>query len=227
MGSEFPTRFVLWRGVVWHATISAIASTKCSDFARLLSWDGTNFVVNRMDGTYGAIVFKSGIVIGAFFDVDSDFSPFKSGVQYDITRFFTGMPAHYWELAESSIFRFNRQNYRGEWVPIVTAAFWDRGEFLTATLPWREVLENGAHVIRVELIDSLDTAVEEWRDAYQLSSEQISLFRSLVERGVGRGGKIALTTSEVAVLEATSESPEAMADCRRAFEIIGIQFPAM
>ena len=34
------------------------------EFARFLSWDGTNYIINQCDGRYGAITFHEGMAVG-------------------------------------------------------------------------------------------------------------------------------------------------------------------
>ena len=51
-----------------------------------------------------------------------------------------------------------------EGTPCVTAAFWNEGESIRAVDPWEVVLAEGAQLIRIELMDNLDRAIDEWRE---------------------------------------------------------------
>jgi hypothetical protein len=219
-----PTKIILWRGVILHAIVNATMIAENSDFARFLSWDGKNYVLNGADGTYGAITFDGDVVVAVFFDVRSAYSPYRSCKEYDINRFLTGMPARHRRIAEECTLQYNRQNYQGALVPLVTAAFWNEGEYLTAAFPWEEVVKNGAHIIRVELIPDAESALQEWQDAYQMSAAQVSFARSLFERKMIQPNEvIELGQTEVEWLRSTAEGPEAMEHCDRAFATIGIR----
>jgi hypothetical protein len=136
------------------------------------------------------------------------------------------MPENLRALAEDQTLKFNRHQYQGKQVPILTAAFWSKGEHLDAAFPWREVLKNGAHIIKTELMENIEEALNEWQDAYQMSTDQIRFVRSLFERRTTETQKlIELPTSDVLFLEANSKNQQAMEESRRAFLAIGIWIP--
>ncbi len=221
--SNYPGTDTLRRGILLRSIVSAIAVARDPNFARYLSWDGKNYVLNNADGTYAAITIDGANVVGVFFDSQSPLSPYRSSEKYGIEVFFRGMPTPLRSIAENQTLRYNRQIYRGETVPIITAAFWSDGEFLTAAFPWQEVLQNGAYIIRVELSSDTNAALNEWQDSYQCSSEEIALARSLFERKMSDPLQpIVLSKQEVESLRRLSKTSEALADSLRALEPIGI-----
>lgn len=223
---EYPKTAVLWRGVILRAILHAIMISKELELAALLSWDGKNYVINNLDGTYGAITFDGGNVVGVFFDAQSRHNPFGSDEKYDMEQFLAGMPKVLRSLAEEQTLRYNRQTYQGKAVPLITAAFWSEGEYLTAAFPWQEVLSDGAHIISNELLDDTEAALREWQDAYQCSSEELALARSLFERNVANPSTpIVLSHSDLELLRKGSQDSGALTDSLNALEPTGIYAP--
>ena len=148
--SAYPRTETLRCGVLLSAIVNAVMVAKEPDLARFMSWDGKNYVLNNADGTYGAITFDGDDVVGVFFDSQSSRNPYLSDGSYDIDAYFRGMPSRLRLIAQSQTLRYNRQVYRGQTVPLITAAFWSDGEYLTAAFPWSDVFRNGAHIVRVE-----------------------------------------------------------------------------
>jgi len=224
--TERPRVDVLWRGVILKSTVNAVMIAKEPDFARFLSWDGKNYVLDKADGTYAAITFSDADIVGVFFDTKSSRNPYVANGNYDIDVFFLGMPPRLREIAESQTLRYNRQTYRGETVPMATAAFWSAGEFLTAAFPWPDVFRNGAHIVEVELLEDSAAALKEWQDSYQCSPEEITFARSLFDRRMSDPSRsVVLDASEVEWLQKLARDSEAFADCLNALEPLNILPP--
>jgi hypothetical protein len=193
------------------------------DLARFLSWDGKNYVLNNADGTYGAITFVGTDVVGVFFDSESSRNPYVSNGRYEIDAFFQGMPSQLRSIAETQTLRYNRQAYRGETVPMITAAFWSQGEYLTAAFPWPDVFRNGAHIVRVELLEDAESALQEWQDSYQCSPDELAFARSLFDRRMSDPSTpLVLSAPEIEWLQGLSKNSEALADCLSALEPLKI-----
>ncbi len=196
------------------------------DFARFLSWDGKNYVLNNADGTYGAITFVGAGVVGVFFDSESSRNPYVSNGRYDIDAYFRGMPSPLRSIAETRTLRYNRQVYRGETVPMVTAAFWSEGDYLTAAFPWPDVFRNGAHIVRVELLEDAEAALQEWQDSYQCSPDELAFACSLFyRRTADPSTPLVLSASEVEWLQGLAKDLKAFADCLNALEPLEILPP--
>lgn len=226
MSSQYPKKSTLWRGIILRAIVNATMTARSPHLASFLSWDGRNYVLNNGDGTYGAITYDNGTAVGVFFDVNSRFSPMRTGCEYNSACFFEGMSSRQRELAASETLQFNRQCYRGQWVSLVTAAFWDNEEYLTGAFCWNEVIDNGAHIVHVELMENVDDALEEWRDAYQMSDDQAAMVRSLFFRRIREiDTRIDLSEQEVGILKRLAEHSESIEESSRAFEAMGIQLP--
>jgi len=154
--------------------------------AALQAWDGPHYLLNDVSGTIATITFGESGVIGVFFDAKSARNPIASSGPYSTDRYLEGMPDDLMLLAKKHTLQFMLQEYQGKEVPVVTAALWSKEGELVAVEPWEDVLENGGHIIRLQLKDD-ETALGEWQDNYALSGEQVGLLRSLFQRKLDSG----------------------------------------
>ena len=224
-GAGYPRQFTVWRGAILHSIVNATMIAQNPGYARYLYWDNYNYVMNSMDGLYGTVAFENpeGSLVAVFFDAHSMYNPISHHYVYELDKFFCGMPAGVRTVLKDRALRYNRQFFQGEVTPLVTAAYWDDGEFLTAAYPWDAVMANGACIMSIELMDC-ELALDELRDAYQMSQGQVDFARSVFERKMDqRRERFELARSEIDWLVSTSSHPNAMEDCRRAFAAIGIQ----
>jgi hypothetical protein len=220
----FPEKQRLWRGALLGSVIHAIMVTRYPDLANEQSWDGMNYNVQDSMGSRGTVSFAGAHVVGAFFDAKSPRNPFRTGDAYDLERLLQGMPSPLRQVAEEEALQYVLQKYQGQAVPIVTAVFWDEGERLAAAEPWPRVYENGAHLLRNQLLET-EAALKAWRVAYDMSPEQVALALALFERKVkAPGEKFELEARQVELLKAWAQGDEELEASRESFEELGITF---
>jgi hypothetical protein len=225
--SEFPERGRLWPGAILGAIVHAIAVTQYPEISNEQSWDGDNYNVQDSMGSRGTISFSGDDLVGVFFDDDSPRNPFNSedDGDYDLEVFLEGMPDGLRQLARERALQYVLQDYEGAAQPIITAAFWSRGERLAAAEPWQEVFDNGAHLVRIQLMET-EEAFDEWQEQYELSDEQMALARSVFERKMADPtAPLKLEGRELELLTSWAESEEGMKECRESFGEIGISLP--
>lgn len=224
MKDESPKRSVVWPGSILGTIVNAIMTAENADFATSQQWDGKNYLLDGWDGRYGAVTFDEDSLVGVFFDAKSDRSPFRCGEDYDLERFFRGMPPSHRSLANLGALKYWHQWMGNKLIPCVTAVFWDEGEYLTASEPWELVLANGAELIRTQLLEDKQSALEAWRICYGMNSTQVDLAKSLFNRKMAAAKEtIELTLTEIQLLEASSTTLKSMEYCRDLFARIGIQ----
>jgi hypothetical protein len=226
---------IVWKGAVLGTIVKSIATAIHADFDSLQSWSENNYVVQGWDGRYGAVTFTGpqgvffhpdrSFLVGAFYSVESRWVPNAGEGQRDREPFFRGCPAPQREMAEKGALQFLLfELHPGG--PCVTTAFWNEGAVLTAADPWPIVLENGADLIRIQLIEDVEEALTEWQEDFGLSRKQIDLARAIYQRKLKASNEeITLTESECTFLASLSEEPDAMPACRRSFADIRIIVP--
>jgi hypothetical protein len=150
---------------------------------------------------------------------------FRRRSEIGVDQHFAGCPEYQKSIADAGA-RHLRLWFRDRVLHRITAALWDKDEFLTAAEPWGEVVANGARILETELIDDTDDAFSAWQETYQMSREEVKFVRALFERKMSRpGGLIYLEGSHVKWLESMSERSEALKTCKESLEAIGIIFP--
>jgi hypothetical protein len=221
----FPERQRLWEGAILGSLVHAIMAARYPELAHEQSWDGTNYNVQDSMGSRGTVSFSGQRVVGAFFDAKSPRNPFQSGGTYDVAKLARQMPAEHRRIAEAEAFQYLLQEYGGKTVPVVTAAFWNEGPQLTAGESWRHVYENGAHLVRRQLLD-LDAALIDWQQAYGMSAPQLGLARQLFELKLLKpNAPLTLGADESKIIQAEAEGPEGLEASRGSFSEIGIILP--
>src|SRR5262249_51623306 len=94
-------------------------------------------------------------------------------------------------------------------VCMITSGFWDEGDSLAAAEPWEDVLNNGASLIRDELIEEPKEAIAEWN--WGSATEKIAFVRKLYQRKIAQPETvIELTSAEVTFLESLFQDPKKM-----------------
>jgi hypothetical protein len=166
---------------------------------------------------------KDSCVVGAFYSVRGSRCPRAGEECHKSTEaVFRGCPEHHRRLAEAGALQFLLfESHPGG--PCATAAFWNAGDYLSAADPWQQVLENGADLIRLQLIPDAEEALAAWRVEYDLSAKLIDLARSIFRRKLDEPDKdIRLTASETAIVAALSTDPNAFQSSKVSFADIGI-----
>ena len=216
----FPTRRQLWDGVVLGTIAHSIWQASDEEFAPDQQWDGHNYGLNNEQGARGTITFAPEGVVGVFCDVRSVRNPWHSEVPYDPHTFLATAPGPLLAIAERETLQYQLFDFRGAVAPVITAAFWSQGERLTAAEPWSTVVVNGAHLLRIQLMET-ERAVGEWQENYEFSIAQVALLRTLFERRVAlRDLPIRLQSEELVVLKAAGDA--GIERSRSLLEAIGI-----
>ncbi|NJL33334.1 MAG: hypothetical protein HC893_05080 [Chloroflexaceae bacterium] len=177
----FPTRSQLWSGVVLSTIAHAIWVFADPTLSYEKSWDGKNYSVQNSMGARGTITFSDEKVVGVFFDENSPRNPFRLRSKYNLLDFFRGSHSELLDLAQNETLQYLLGEYNGELIPLITSAFWNEGEFLTAAEPWSDVILHGAHLIRTETLNTSD-ALTILQGDYEFSLPQVNLVQSLFDR---------------------------------------------
>ena len=221
----FPERKQIWPGAVLGSIVHAIIVSRYPNISNEQSWDGANYNVQDSMGSRGTIAFSGDNLVGVFFDERSPRNPFHSKKPYELNWFLKDIPASLHNLAYDEALQYVLQEYRGKIVPVITSAFWDDGENLTAVEPWEEVFANGAHLMRIQLLDT-GIALKEWKSLYEMSSSEVALARSLFERKIAEPSRsIKLEVSERNILSAGAKGVEGTQESRESFAEIDIILP--
>ena len=216
-------RSILWKGAVLGTIAHAISLIKFPALANEQTWEGKNYSVQNTMGSYGTITFATKNTVGAFFDNHSSRNPFSSKKTYDITEFFVSAPEDTINIAKSETLQYLLQDYNGSVEPIITTAFWSEDDFLTASEPWQFVIENGAHLIRIQTMP-IDDGILEWQHQYEFSQPHIMLMLVIFDKKLKHFDKtITLNNSEYKML--ISEGTKGIVESREAFEEFGIILP--
>jgi hypothetical protein len=223
---DSPEQHVLWPGAMLGAIAHAVFVCRHPNLSYEQSWDGDNYNVQDSAGSRGAVAFSQDKCVGAFFYEPSHRNPFRFQTQYDVTRFFSAMPEEFERLAYDEALQYLLQELNGSSVPVITSAFWTDGEsrFILAGEPWTDVFDNGALIMRNQLLEP-EFGLANWREEFQLTSSEESLVLSLFHRkSANPTQEIQLDVNESRLLESLADSPEGIEACRESLSEIRIIF---
>jgi hypothetical protein len=180
------------------------------------SWDDINYNVQDSSGTRGTITFHPNYLVGAF---RNDYSERDS---LDALDYFNDAPKEVNALAINETLQYLLDDIDGETVPVITSSFWGNKDGIYSKDNFEEFMENGGFLIERQVAD-IETAINEWKENYEMSESQINLLRSIFERKISNpDGEIVLTDREIKMIE--SNDVEGLSESRISFEELGIKW---
>lgn len=220
---DFPQRHQLWRGAILATIAHTISVTRNPTLAYELSWEGPNYSRQDSQGTRGTITFADDRLVGVFRDDASPRAPWNAGSRYSLAAMLAGMPDELVQLAQREALQYVLDEYDGVTEPIITAALWSDGDAITAAEPWADVVAHGAHLVRIEAMET-EAAMSEWQTEYEWSEAQTALLRRLFERKMALpGARMMLENTEYDQLVA--DGRDGLAESRELLAAIGIELP--
>ncbi len=187
-------------GAILRTIAHAIFVASNPTLAYEVSWDGPNYLRNNSMGTRGVVTIKNDALIGAFSDIHSSRSPFRFGEkEYDINMFFRGIEPSLFSMAQVETLSYLIEEYHQKVAPAVTSAFWSSGDYLVGAESWDTIFENGAHLIKTELLPT-HKAIPLIEEDYEFNAKQAGLLKSLFRRRMDSESPLTLTSDELQVL---------------------------
>lgn len=182
-------------------------------------WDGHNYRIRDGEGGEGVVAFADEAVVGVFCDTQSprDVSPEQG--EFDWQPSFAGAPPEVIDGALNGALRVMLDAHPGT----ITAAFWSEGASLAAAEPWQQVVANGAHVLRIQLLPPTK-AYAACQENFGLGDEQTALLGSLFERRMARA-KDFITVDPREYESLTLRGSTGIDKSRALLEAVGIRLP--
>ena len=172
----------LYEGCIQAAIAHAVAVGMYPELNYEHSWDGINYCMNDSQGCRAAITFHNEYIIAVFQDIK------KADWNIDALSFFDGASEEIIEIARNEALQYLLAEIDGIVKPVVTAAFWGTWDRLNSIQSFDDIIKNGGHIIRSQLLP-YNKAMIEWRDYYDLDSKQISLIQKLFTAKIDSCGK--------------------------------------
>ncbi len=171
------TRSRLWQGSV-IGTLAELVGGSGSE----QRWERMTYLLDNMSGWRGAIYFGESETIGAFFAADSSRNPFpQSGPEYEIASRFAGMPDFMWHTAYDNVLHYLNTTLKGETLPVITAAIWSEGDFMSGSESWSQMYWHGAALVDRQIMPP-SAALAAWKSHYTLTDKQITTIEKLFLR---------------------------------------------
>ncbi|WP_436970094.1 hypothetical protein [Lysinibacillus sphaericus] len=180
------------------------------------SWDDINYNVQDSSGARGTITFNPNYVVGAFRN------EFSEREYIDALDYFNGAPKEVNQLAVNETLQYLLDEIDGDTVPVITTAFWEGDVGTYSNDSFEDFIENGGFLIESQTKD-IETAINEWKEYYDMSDSQINLLYSIFERKISNpSGEIILMDSEIKMIQ--SDDEEGLNESRISFAELGIKW---
>ncbi|WP_336047143.1 hypothetical protein [Solibacillus ferritrahens] len=206
----------LWNGCILASVAHAIMVAQYPELSYEHSWDNGNYNVLDSSGGRGTITFTDKYVVGAFRNDNVTRNDIPTALD-----FFTGAPKDVLELAKNETLEYLlEEDEDGTTSPSITTSFWGDNNTIASIDNIVRIVQCGGYIIERQFME-YDTAVESWRDYYEMTNEQVKLLNSIYLRKLNNpNGKIILTKSEIKTIG--TENLEGMSESRTSFEEINI-----
>ncbi|MBG9796343.1 hypothetical protein O0555_08315 [Brevibacillus laterosporus] len=206
----------LWNGCILASVAHAIMVAHYPELSYEHSWDGKNYSVVDGSGGRGTITFNEKYVVGAFRNENINRTEFPTAMD-----FFTGAPHEILELAKNETLEYLlEEDEDGMSSPSITTAFWGDNDTITSIDNFVRLIQYGGYLLERQFMEH-ESAIESWRDYYEMTTEQVDLLKSIYARKVNNPDvNITLTKRDIEMIGA--ESPEGLSESMTSFEEIGI-----
>lgn len=87
------------------------------------------------------------------------------------------------QVAKEEALQYVLEDVNGVAKPVITAAFWGTWKRMFSTQTLADILSNGGNIIHLQLLP-FDSAMDEWRQHYDLEPRQIALIRCLFDKKI-------------------------------------------
>jgi hypothetical protein len=218
-------------GSVFGGIVTAIMSAQSDLYSHFCQWIENDYVLDGMDGREGVVVFEhgwrseNGCIIGLFFDLQSELSPYRSG-NYDWNRFLREMPPRQRELATPAFEGYMLNTHQDNGIAEITAALWSLDDHLTTNVPWIEMIRNGGSLIEKELKGYSNDAIAHWQSSYEMSPMQVSLAVQLFQqRMIHASSSFQLTADIIQKLHRETADERSFRACQNGLAAMGIILP--
>ncbi|MFJ7915641.1 MULTISPECIES: hypothetical protein [unclassified Lysinibacillus] len=206
----------LWGGCILASIAHAIMVAHYPELSNEHSWDDINYNVQDSSGARGTITFNPNYVVGTFRN------EFSEREYIDALDYFNGAPKEVNQLAVNETLQYLLDELNGDTVPVITTAFWEGDVGTYSNDSFEDFIENGGFLIESQTKD-IETAINEWKEYYDMSDSQINLLYSIFERKISNpSGEIILKDSEIKMIQ--SDDEEGLNESRISFAELGIKW---
>jgi hypothetical protein len=225
--NEFPEQRLLWPGAMVASIAHAVFVCRYPDLSNEQSWDGANYNVQDSAGSRATIAFSNERFVGVFFSERSARNPFHSKSTYNLDHFLKDLPPDLQSLAHDEALQYMLQEFKGDTIPIITAAFWGNGKSdrIAAAESWSGVFENGAFLVQNQLVE-VESAIQHWKSDFDLRPEEVELVKLLFDRKKTQSRSvIEMNDVERRLWQEIAKGQDGVEASRESFAELGIVLP--
>jgi len=157
--------------------INAVMTLENPDYCSLHSWDGSNYSTNDWAGTRATVTFYNDGCVAACRDENNE----RLTLSKDADCYLNGAPEHIYTLANNESFQYLLENVGNKDVPLITSAFWILKDTLYSIDMQSDMMKNGMHILKDQLLADTNRIIEKNVEDYDMSSAQIEFAKYLFD----------------------------------------------
>jgi hypothetical protein len=221
----FPTVKKFREGILLGCIANALWLASGGESVGYVWEDGTYFDDSEQGEQWSVALTHEGAV-AVFYSSESTRNPYPEGSPpYNLERYFRGMPDKLLAARERALAWMVDLDMTRMGGPnaVITSAMWADGERFTADEPWEVVFRESGRACHRQLL-SLDAALLEWQQNFELDDEEVRVLRSLYETRVSSTEPMAAARSadQQAVLRLCESAGSDIAPVREVLRRLGI-----
>lgn len=170
------TRQTIFKGCLIASIAHAIMTNKYPDFLYEQSWDGNNYSIQDSSGIRSTITFESNYCIGAIRDDTS--SCIISGE--DINKYISNFPLEIVRKAYDETLQYLLLDINNYVTPCITSIFYADDINIYFDKKMNDNIKSDFSLLE-NIIISEKSAIDRWKDYYDMDSKSIELLRTLYQ----------------------------------------------
>jgi hypothetical protein len=211
----------LWKGCILASIAHAIMVAHYPEVSNEHSWDGINYSVQDSSSARGTITFYNDHCVGAFRDNNSERLSNESRI-CKYTEYFNGVSENIIRLAEQEALQYLLENVDGRVTPLITTSFWnDENDFYSNDI-FEDFIQNGGSLLERQAMN-ISQAIEEWKEYYDMTQEQIDLLINVYKRKITYPNQILILSKDEVNMIGTDDE-EGLDESKTSFSEIGIEW---
>lgn len=160
------------------------------------SWERKNYSFQNLAGVRGTISFAD----DRYICVIQNNTMYETYTNQYMLELLHGAEEKTIDLANKEALQYVLDEFNGEVIPFVSAAFWGNKDINYSNLSEDQIVKISDEAI-LPLLYSEDDTKEFWKESYEMTNEQMKLAEEIYKRRLGIKGKIILQPNEISKLK--------------------------
>ena len=213
---EFTNKTIIYKKCIFASICHAVMVGKYTLLSDEISWDGTTFLFQNMEGTRGAIFFdEKNFLCG----IQNQENYLEGENNIENTLLKNAELDTIYRVREE-IFPYFLVEDKGESIPALSVIFWGKENSICSDMNENEFMHKSDDILLPYLYEEKDMK-KYWRDYYEMSQEYEQIVEELYLKKMRKKSFVLDTVQKEKLMEWFGEE---ITYCKQSLEEIGIMF---